>query len=132
MKKKKNVHKTCICFNKIARWGQWLKVWAVISRHRSWRLSCLGSHWSEQLFSTGVQRIMQWKWKMSRGKKNLFISKSLGVKKGHGPFRCPERKFGIFDNCLLKYGVSFFLINFLYKSGNSKPFSGLFQVNYRT
>ena len=36
--------------------GQCLIIWAVIGRHCSWRLSCLGSHWSEQIFSIGVQR----------------------------------------------------------------------------
>ena len=32
-----------------------LKIWAVIGRHGSWMLSCLGSHWSEQVYSPGLQ-----------------------------------------------------------------------------
>ena len=34
-----------------------LKVWAVIGKHGSLRLSRLGSQWSEQICSTGVQKL---------------------------------------------------------------------------
>ena len=34
-----------------------LKIWAVIVRLGSWRLPCLGSHRSEQVYSTGDQRL---------------------------------------------------------------------------
>ena len=37
--------------------GQCLKNWAVIGRHSSWRLSFLGSHWSEQIYSICVHRL---------------------------------------------------------------------------
>jgi hypothetical protein len=37
--------------------GRCLKIWAVIGRHGSWGLSCLGSHWSEYIYSTGIRRL---------------------------------------------------------------------------
>jgi hypothetical protein len=45
-----------------------LEIWAVIGRHGSWGLSWLCSHWSEQIYSTGVQRkdysinVQQYNW----------------------------------------------------------------------
>ena len=43
---------------KMEWWGRrCLEIAAVIGRRRPWRLSCSGSHWSEQVYSTCVQRL---------------------------------------------------------------------------
>ena len=49
-----------------------LKIWAVIGRHGSWKLSCLGSLWSEKVYSTGVQtldciNVPQYNWSKHSG-----------------------------------------------------------------